>query len=156
MGLIINRRTDEITFPDLLDQLDIADGPALSTAESIDEVAVHLGGPVETARGFVLHTKDYFVSDSTLNIKNEICLTATIDVLKAMAHGSGPDQAILTLGYAGWSPGQLEKEILANGWLNCPADAELVFSEDLDAKYDLALSRLGIDPSFLVMEAGHG
>ncbi len=79
-----------------------------------------------------------------------------MDILKAIAEGTGPDRAILTLGYAGWSPGQLEREIQSNGWLNCPADEELVFAGDLAAKYDMALKRLGIDPSFLVMDAGHG
>lgn len=156
MGLVINQRAEDITFPDLLDRLDIEEVTAKPSAQDITQFPVHLGGPVETGRGFVLHSKDYFVSDSTLSIKNEICLTATVDILKAIAHGSGPDQAILTLGYAGWSPGQLEKEIQSNGWLNCPADEELVFSGDLETKYEQALNRLGIDPSFLVMEAGHG
>ncbi len=96
-----------------------------------------------------------FVDDSTLPIEDGVCLTATIDILKAIAAGSGPNRAILALGYAGWSPGQLESEIQANGWLNCPADPDLIFDPDLDAKYSRALAKIGIDPSHLVSDAGH-
>lgn len=155
MGLIINRATDEISFNDLIERLEIQgeDTPEIDARGA--DVTVHIGGPVETGRGFVLHTEDYYAENSTLAIKNGICLTATVDILKAIADGSGPRQAILTLGYAGWSPGQLESEIQANGWLNCPADGELVFETNLDNMYERALNRLGIDPSFLVTEAGH-
>ena len=90
-------------------------------------MAVHLGGPVETGRGFVLHSADYFKAESTLPIDESVCLTATIDILRDIAKGTGPDKALLALGYAGWAPGQLESEIHANGWLNCPADPELIF-----------------------------
>ncbi len=155
MGLIINQEAQQITFPDLLERLEILPEGLDSDSVDLDRIPIHIGGPVETGRGFVLHSRDYFVSDSTLPIKDNICLTATVDILKAMAHGTGPNRSILTLGYAGWSPGQLEREIQANGWLNCPADEDLVFAEDLGAKYDMALERLGIDPSFLVAEAGH-
>lgn len=155
MGLIINQEARQITFSDLLERLEILPEGLDKNVADIDRIPIHLGGPVETGRGFVLHSRDYFVDDSTLPIKDDICLTATVDILKAMAHGTGPTRSILTLGYAGWSPGQLEREIQANGWLNCPADENLVFAEDLAAKYDMALERLGIDPSFLVSEAGH-
>ena len=118
-------------------------------------ISIHVGGPVETSRGFVLHSSDYFANDSTLAIEDGVCLTATIDILKAIAVGQGPNRAILALGYAGWSPGQLESEIQANGWLNCPPDMDLIFDPDLDAKYMRALAKIGIDPSHLVSDAGH-
>jgi len=156
MGLIINQRASHISFPDLLERLGI------ETAENEDgvsddagTVSIHVGGPVETGRGFVLHSADYFVDDSTLPIEDGVCLTATIDILKAIAAGSGPNRAILALGYAGWSPGQLESEIQANGWLNCPADPDLIFDTNLEAKYTRALAKIGIDPSHLVSDAGH-
>ncbi len=156
MGLIVNHRATHISFPDLLERLGIAprseeDGIA---TEILDR-DVHIGGPVETGRGFVLHTSDYHSIESTLKIAGGISLTATIDILKAIAHGEGPQRSILALGYAGWSPGQLESEIQANGWLNCPADADIVFEADLDAKYERALAKIGVNPSFLVGDAGH-
>ena len=156
MGLIINQTAHNITFPDLLDRLDIF--PPIDEPDGygdVPEIAIHVGGPVDTGRGFVLHTSDYYAADSTLNIDDEICLTATLDILKAIAVGDGPQHSILALGYAGWSPGQLENEIQHNGWLNCDADPEIVFTEDPEAKYDLALAQLGIDPSHLVSDAGH-
>jgi putative transcriptional regulator len=156
MGLIINHRADHITFPDLLDRLGITPrGSDDSIAPDLINREVHAGGPVETGRGFVLHTGDYHSTDSTLEIAGGISLTATIDILKAIAAGRGPERSILALGYAGWSPGQLESEIQANGWLNCPADPEIVFETDLDLKYEKALARIGVNPSFLVGDAGH-
>jgi len=110
---------------------------------------------VDTGRGFVLHSADYFAADSTLPIDAEVSLTATVDILKAIASGTGPSRAMLALGYAGWREGQLEDEIAANGWLNCPCDPELLFDRDLDRKYERALAKIGIDPSHLVAEAGH-
>jgi putative transcriptional regulator len=156
MGLIINQRAPHISFPELLGQLSIgtSDGDDSMQSELID-MQVHVGGPVETARGFVLHSADYFVDDSTLPIDDGVCLTATIDILKAIAGGKGPDRAILALGYAGWRAGQLESEIAANGWLHCPADLDLLFNTDLEQKYERAMSKIGIDPSHLVSEAGH-
>ncbi len=156
MGLIINHRADHITFPDLLDRLGIIPrGPDDTIASDFLDREVHSGGPVETGRGFVLHTADYHASDSTLAIAGGISLTATIDILKAIAAGRGPQRSILALGYAGWSAGQLENEIQANGWLNCPADADIMFETDLDLKYEMAMARIGVNPSFLVAEAGH-
>jgi putative transcriptional regulator len=156
MGLIINQRAANITFTGLLQQLGIVDkGLEETVPPEMLSMAVHVGGPVETGRGFVLHSADYFASSSTLKIDEKVCLTATIDILKAMAHGRGPDQAILALGYAGWAPGQLESEIQANGWLNCAADSDIVFDPHLELKYDRALSKLGIDASHLVNDIGH-
>jgi putative transcriptional regulator len=155
MGLIINQRASHISFPDLLERLDIAPTEDDSGEGKLGNMSIHVGGPVETGRGFVLHSADYFAEDSTLPIEDGVCLTATIDILKAIAAGNGPNRALLALGYAGWSPGQLESEIQANGWLNCPADADLIFDPDLEGKYARALAKIGIDPSHLVSDAGH-
>jgi putative transcriptional regulator len=156
MGLILNQRAPHIDFPDLLEQLGIVPG---QTEESIPpdvlDMDVHIGGPVDTKRGFVLHTADYTVDKTTMMIDNRICLTATVDVLKAIARGKGPRQSLLALGYAGWGAGQLDAEIQANGWLHCPADPALIFGRKLEAKYELAMSKIGIDMSHLVSEAGH-
>ena len=102
-----------------------------------------------------MHSADYFAADSTLPIDDGISLTATVDILKAIASGKGPGRAILALGYAGWRPGQLESEIHANGWLHCPADLDLLFDPDVDGKYGRVMSKIGIDPSHLVSDAGH-
>ena len=110
---------------------------------------------METGRGFVLHSSDYFAADSTLPIDDDVSLTATVDILKAIASGKGPSRAMLALGYAGWRPGQLESEIAANGWLHCQADADLLFDRNLEQKYERAMAKIGIDPSHLVSEAGH-
>ncbi len=156
MGLIINQPARNINAPDLLERLGISTRSADDTvANEILSLSIQVGGPVETGRGFVLHSPDYFAKDSTLAIEQDICLTATIDILKAIARGRGPNRAVLALGYAGWSPGQLESEIQANGWLNCPADADIVFDDDLDSKYARAMAKLGIDLSHLVNDAGH-
>jgi putative transcriptional regulator len=156
MGLIINHRADHISFPDLLERLGIIT-PAADDGISNDilERQVHVGGPVETGRGFVLHSSDYYATESTLPIDGDVSLTASIEILKAMASGEGPVHAMLALGYAGWSAGQLENEIQANGWLLCPPDLELLFDPDVDAKYTRALAKIGVDPSHLVSDAGH-
>jgi putative transcriptional regulator len=156
MGLIINQRAPHISFPDLLERLGIVQsdtGDGVSNEKQ--SISIHVGGPVETGRGFVLHSSDYFADDSTLPIEDGVCLTATIDILKAIAAGKGPNKAMLALGYAGWSPGQLESEIQANGWLNCPADLGLIFNPDVESKYTRAFAKIGIDPSHLVSDAGH-
>jgi len=156
MGLIINQRAPHISFPDLLERLGIVRSETEDDrSRDILSKSIHVGGPVETGRGFVLHSSDYFANDSTLPIEDGVCLTATIDILKAIAAGEGPEQAILALGYAGWSPGQLENEIQANGWLNCPADPDLIFDPDVESKYTRAFAKIGIDPSHLVSDAGH-
>ncbi|MBO0766284.1 MAG: YqgE/AlgH family protein [Hyphomicrobiaceae bacterium] len=155
MGLIVNQRAPHISFSELLGQLSIeGDGLAGREADLMD-VDVHVGGPVETGRGFVLHSSDYFAADSTLAIDEDVSLTATVDILRAIARGKGPSRAMLALGYAGWRPGQLEDEIQSNGWLHCTSDLDLLFDRNLDQKYERALSKLGIDPSHLVCEAGH-
>ena len=156
MGLIVNQRADEIDFGQLLVQLDIvSEGEAIRLPPRAERVKVMRGGPVETGRGFVLHSADYDANDSTVRIADNVCLTATIDILRAIARGAGPARAMLALGYAGWSSGQLESEILANGWLTCPADADLIFDADLDGKYDRALAKLGVHAGMLSSDAGH-
>ena len=156
MGIIVNQPASNIKFPDLLVQLEVI--PAADRIElptGADAVKVLKGGPVETGRGFVLHSADFFIENSTLPIDDGICLTATLDILKAIAHGDGPESAILALGYAGWAPGLLEQEIQENGWLHCAADPELIFGADTGRKYDKALRKIGIDLSHLSSEAGH-
>jgi putative transcriptional regulator len=156
MGIIVNRPAGSIDFPGLLVQLDIIKkSEQIKLPENAESLKVLKGGPVETGRGFVLHSSDFFIQDATLRIDHEICLTATVDILKAIAKGSGPKHAILALGYAGWAAGQLESEIQDNGWLHCDADPDLIFGGDVEEKYTRALRKIGIDPGMLSNEAGH-
>ncbi len=147
MGLVVNKLMDNISFPDLLDQLDLAG------SDAPDGIKVHFGGPVETGRGFVLHSADY-VQDATLAIDDTVGLTATIDILKAIAVGEGPRHSLLALGYAGWGPGQLDDEIQRNGWLSVPADDGLIFGKGLDDRWERAIAKLGINASMLSGAAG--
>jgi len=155
MGIIVNRRANKINFSELLVQLEvIAPDETIRLPAQAGLVQVLKGGPVETGRGFVLHSNDFFIDNSTLPIDEGVSLTATIDILRAIARGAGPDQAILALGYAGWSAGQLENEMQHNGWLNCPADPSIIFDSALGSKYERALRKVGIDPAHLSSEAG--
>src|SRR3954471_7079747 len=156
MGIIVNHPAPHISFPDLLVKLDVI--PAANLIElppTAGVVKVLKGGPVETERGFVLHSADFFIENSTLPIDEGVCLTATLDILKAIARGAGPASAVLALGYAGWSPGQLEDELQHNGWLHCSADPELIFGTDVGAKYDRAMQKIGIRPGMLSSDVGH-
>ncbi|MGC2774337.1 MAG: YqgE/AlgH family protein [Bradyrhizobium sp.] len=156
MGIMVNRPAGSIDFPQLLMQLNIIDkNDQISLPDSAETMKVLSGGPVDTGRGFVLHSSDYFIANATLKINDGVCLTTTIDILKAIAKGAGPKHAILALGYAGWRAGQLEEEIQDNGWLHCDADPELIFGENVEDKYDLALRKIGIDPGMLSNAAGH-
>ncbi len=146
MGLVVNRELESLKFSDLLEQLGVDKG-------DVGDMPVHFGGPVETGRGFVLHSADY-KQEGTLIVDDSIALTATVDILRAIADGAGPQRRLLALGYAGWAPGQLESEIQANGWLNVPADDEIVFGQKLDDKWRRAIGKLGIDASMLSSEAG--
>lgn len=150
MGLIINKLAAHISFPELLDQLHI-ETHGLAPAD----VPVHMGGPVDTGRGFVLHSRDYGGEGSTLQVGDGVALTATTDILRAISEGNGPDNFLLLLGYAGWAPGQLEAEIKANGWLVCDGDPSVVFQPDTGGKWAAALAHLGVDPLLLSGEAGH-
>ncbi len=149
MGLVVNKTAENITFGELLEQLDIATS---NPAQSID---VHFGGPVDTGRGFVLHSTDYSKEDSTIQIGDGVGLTATTDILKAIVGGDGPKQSLVALGYAGWAPGQLESEIRANGWLHCPADTNLLFDAAIENRWESAMAKLGIDLSLLSGTAGN-
>ena len=156
MGIVVNKPAADLNFPDLLVQLDIVpERERIRLPKRVDRMQVLMGGPVETGRGFVLHSPDFYLDQSTLPIDDAVCLTATIDILRAIAKGEGPQEAVLALGYAGWSAGQLETEVQANGWLNCPADPELIFDSSLESKYERALRKLGVDPGMLSSQAGH-
>jgi putative transcriptional regulator len=156
MGIIVNKPAPNITMPELLDQLAIdvpSENPDLE--HLLNACPILVGGPVETARGFVLHSQDYFSEDATLPVDDNVGLTASVDILRAIAVGCGPAHALLALGYAGWAAGQLEAEIQANGWLHCDPDPELLFSQNIAAKYHCALAKIGINISLLSGEAGH-
>jgi len=148
MGLVVNKLVDSVTFPDLLEQLN------LQVTRPDRGIHVHFGGPVETGRGFVLHSADY-VQDATLVIDQNVALTATVDILKAIADGTGPHNSLLALGYAGWAPGQLDAELQENGWLSVPADDEILFGTALESKWERAMAKIGIDFSKLSGNAGH-
>lgn len=147
MGLVVNKQFDDIALSDLLDELEIKiEGEGIA-------LPVHFGGPVESGRGFVLHTSDY-EADGTLDVAENIALTSSIDVLEAIADGRGPAKSMLALGYAGWGPGQLEIEIGENGWLNVAADDAILFGTENEGKWRRAMSKLGIDVSLLSSAAG--
>ena len=148
MGLVLNQRLDSLTFAELISQLE------LDEKHPSKDVPVHFGGPVESGRGFVLHTSDY-QQDATLEVVNGVALTATVEILKAIAQGKGPQKSLLALGYAGWGPGQLDMEIRANGWLQVPSDSEIIFDIEPDTKWERAIERLGIDPRMLSDDVGH-
>lgn len=148
MGIIVNKPVEEVTFAGLLDHLNIPRAP------DGRDIAVHFGGPVERGRGFVLHSRDYRGGAATMKIEGGFGMTATLDVLEALARGEGPHRALLALGYSGWGPGQLEAEIARNDWLTADADAALVFAADDGGKWTGALSAMGIDPLTLSGTAG--
>ena len=155
MGIVVNKPASDLTMPDLLMQLDVAPADEeIRLRERVGHIPVLIGGPVDGKRGFVLHSPDFHIDQSTLVIDDSICLTATLEILRALADGKGPASAVLALGYAGWNAGQLETEILANGWLNCPADPDVIFNTAVDARYEKALLANGIDPAMLSASAG--
>ena len=156
MGIIINKLADNVSFSELLEHLELDALPEVDDeVHELADMHVHFGGPVETGRGFVLHSPDYQTRERTLVIDKSVCLTATVDILKAITKGKGPRRSLLALGYAGWSPGQLENEIMRNGWLHCEALPELVFSHNYEAMHGAALNTLGVDPRMLSGESGH-
>ncbi len=148
LGLIVNKPAPELKFGQLLGQLNIDVSPPQR------DIRIHFGGPVENGRGFVLHSADYQSSDATLQVNSDFGMTATLDVLEEIANGDGPDQALLALGYSGWGPGQLDEEILQNGWLTCDATRDIVFDSDDQGKWTAALATLGVDALTLSSEAG--
>lgn len=146
MGLVVNREAESIEFDDLLEQLGIYD-------PQIDTITIHDGGPVDTGRGFVLHSRDYFQTGS-VGVTDSVAMTATVDILRSIAEGGGPRKRLLALGYAGWAPGQLETEIQANGWLIADASEDILFGQELEDKWTKALASLGISPGALSGTAG--
>lgn len=154
MGLIINQ-SQPMRFPDLVIQLGIMkEQDAIRLPPPARDLIIRHGGPVDRSRGFVLHSDDYVV-ESSMPVASEVCLTATVDILRAISSGKGPRRALMALGYSGWSAGQLEHEIAANGWLTAPATPDLLFDSDLDRKYDRLLAALGINLAHLSHSAGH-
>ena len=149
MGLVVNRPLREPSFPEMLRQLAVEPRPSART------IRLCAGGPVEHARGFVLHTADW-TSDSTLKVDDRLALTANLDVLKALASGGGPEQGILAMGYAGWGPGQLDEEIQQNAWLNAPlTDPAMILGEDHAGMWRRVLASMRIDPLLLSSASGH-
>ena len=149
MGLILNKPMPDLRLAELIQQLEIGDGSCAR-----DRI-VHFGGPVEPGRGFVLHSGEFTSAISTLKVSDDFGMTTTLDILEELAAGRGPAKALMALGYAGWGPGQLENEILANGWLTCDADPELVFGVPDAGKWGAALKKLGVDALSLSAAAGH-
>ena len=148
MGLVVNKLLASLTMDELFTHLHLEPTRLNRTRP------VHFGGPVEPGRGFVLHSADYR-EEATLIVGEEFAITATLDILRAIGKGEGPRRSLLALGYAGWAPGQLDAEMQANGWLSVPADSDLVFDSDFDAKWRRALTKLGIDLTMLSTDAGH-
>jgi putative transcriptional regulator len=156
MGIMINKTAPMMFFSDLVDQLKIV--PAAEIRElspAVLNLPILFGGPVEQFRGFVLHSTDYFTQNTSLPINNGVALTATVEILQAIARGEGPSKVTLALGYSGWVAGQLENEMQHNGWLFCEADDDLLFGADNDGKYVRALRKIGVDPLMLSSESGH-
>ena len=148
MGIVVNRPLQKPSFADLLRQLEVAPVPPAR------EIQLCQGGPVDNARGFVLHTTDW-TGEGSLKVIEATALTASLDVLKAIAEGGGPREGLLALGYAGWGPGQLDNEIQQNAWLSVPADDTLVFDSGHDTKWRRAFAKLKVDPLLLSDVAGH-
>ena len=148
MGLIVNTPAPDVRLGHLLEHLGIAKGTALP------DIRIHVGGPVEHARGFVLHSSDYESPQGTMKVDDHVSMTATLDVLERIAAGTGPRQSILALGYAGWGPGQLESEIAQNGWLTADPRDDLLFGRANEFKWSAALKSIGVDPVTLSSQSG--
>lgn len=155
MGFIINKEVSSPDIREFFTQVGIVEEDELEKLKpQINPLKLHSGGPVEPGRGFVLHSSDY-KAESTLEIGGGVCLTATLEILRAIATGKGPTRKVIALGYSGWSSGQLEEEIASNGWLTGPADSEIIFGSKTDHKYEMALMGMGVDPALLSAQAGH-
>jgi putative transcriptional regulator len=148
MGIVLNRPLNRPSFDDLLEQLEVMPTPPARRIE------LFRGGPVDAARGFVLHTSDW-TGDGSLLVDDQVALTASLDVLKAIADGGGPARGLLALGYAGWGPGQLDREMHDNAWLSAPATVELLFDREHETKWRRAMAILKVDPLLLSGSAGH-
>ena len=157
MGLVINQSLEDMKFADILEELQLGEKDELiHLPDRVRNRKVLRGGPVQKSRGFVLHSSDYFRVGNSYEVTDEICLTATLDILKAIAFNESPSDALFALGYCGWSPGQLEAELQGNGWLTVPYSRELLFELPIERRYDAALARLGITRASLSGTAGHG
>ena len=155
MGLVVNQSVDDIRFADILEELKLGSpDEIIRLPEDVRQRAVLRGGPVQRSRGFVLHSSDYFREDNSYTVSDDICLTATLDILKAIAFKNAPADALFALGYCGWSPGQLENEIKGNGWLTVPFSRELLFQTPVEKRYEAALGVLGITRASLSGMAG--
>lgn len=147
MGLIVNKYIQELTFKELIEQLGIP-------TEGIEfDMPVHFGGPIDTGRGFVLHTDDY-MHPTTIHLFDSLAMTATLDILQSIAEGEGPEESLVAMGYTGWGPGQLEQELGNNTWLQMDPDFELIFSSPIENKWELAMQKLGIDVATLDPHSG--
>lgn len=148
MGIVFNKILTEMSFQDLIDQSDF------QSEQQISDRPLYYGGPVEIGRGFVLHSSDH-LDKASLLITDDVALTASANILESLAKEKGPDHALVALGYAGWSPGQLEGEILQNSWLIFPADGSIIFDANPETLWERTLKKFGIDPNFLSTQAGH-
>ncbi len=156
MGIIVNKPLPELRLKTLLDNLDLSvTKSATGLGQSVEDRAIHFGGPVETGRGFVLHSPDFFSAEGSVELLDGVALSTSVEILAAMAHGQGPVQSLIALGYAGWGSGQLEGEIQAGGWLIADVSAQLLFQDEDHTKWRAALGVLGIDPRHLSGAAGH-
>ncbi len=155
MGLVVNQPMPDMHFSDILDEIDMGENAdSIRISPNLLKQDVLRGGPVDSSRGFVLHTSDYFRDGNSYLVEDNICLTATLDVLRAIADGSGPEKSLLALGYCGWGAGQLENELKQNGWLTAPRSNDLLFSVPIAKRYDKALATLGINRANLSPSSG--
>jgi putative transcriptional regulator len=156
MGLVVNQPVEDMRFADILEELGLGEKKEIIQLPSmVRDREVLRGGPMQRGRGFVLHSPDYFREENTYEVSDEICLTATLDILKSMAFKTAPADAVFALGYCGWAPGQLENELSLNGWLTVPFSRNLLFGTALADRYDIALGQLGITRASLSGAAGH-
>lgn len=155
MGFVVNKVMDELEVAEFLQQLEIINGDErIELTEHLSNKVMHNGGPVEPGRGFVLHSSD-FESDTTMHVNKHVRLTATLEILRAIAVGNGPSESIIALGYSGWAAGQLEQEITTNGWLTADYDDAILFDQKNKTKYDRTLALLGVDASLLSSDSGN-
>lgn len=156
MGLVVNKPMPDMHFSDILEEIDMGENAdSIRVSSQLLKQDVLRGGPVDSSRGFVLHSADYFRDGNSYIVDDDICLTATLDVLRAIADGTGPERSILALGYCGWSAGQLERELRENGWLTVESTDELLFSVPVEKRYDAALAKLGMTRATLSPHAGN-
>lgn len=155
MGLVVNQSLEDMRFSDILEELKLGEHEEIiHLSDHVRERQVLRGGPVQRSRGFVLHSPDYFRQDNSYSVTEDVCLTATLDVLKSMAYKNAPADALFALGYCGWSPGQLESELRENGWLTVPFSRGLLFDTPIEDRYEAALAQLGITRASLSGVAG--